>query len=31
MRIGICTPIDQIHAMEEMGFDYIEPAVVSIA
>lgn len=30
MRVGICTSVDQIQVMEEVGFDYIEPAVVSI-
>lgn len=30
MKVGICTSVDQIQTMEEMGFDFIEPAVVSI-
>lgn len=30
MRVGICTPIDQIQVAEKIGFDYIEPAVVNI-
>ncbi len=30
MKIGICTPIENIKKMEEIGFDYIEPQIVSL-
>jgi sugar phosphate isomerase/epimerase len=30
MKIGICAPISQLRQFEDMGFDYIEPAVVSL-
>ncbi|MDR1060164.1 MAG: sugar phosphate isomerase/epimerase [Clostridiales bacterium] len=30
MKIGICAPIGQLRQFDEMGFDYIEPAVVSL-
>lgn len=31
MKIGICTSIDNIDNVIELGFDYIEPSVTSIA
>lgn len=31
MKIGICTGVENIKKMEDIGFDYIEPSVVSIA
>jgi len=31
MKVGICTGIENIKKMEAIGFDYIEPSVVSIA
>lgn len=30
MRIGLCTSIDNIGLVEKLGFDYIEPSVVSL-
>lgn len=30
MKVGICTAVDNIKKIEAMGFDYIEPSVVSI-
>ncbi|MBM7581182.1 sugar phosphate isomerase/epimerase [Caldicoprobacter guelmensis] len=30
MKIGICTAVENIKKMEGIGFDYIEPSVVSI-
>ncbi len=30
MKIGICTSLENIKKVEDMGFDYIEPAVVEI-
>jgi len=31
MKIGVCTGVENIKKMEDIGFDYIEPSVVSIA
>lgn len=31
MKIGICAPVGEIKNFEAIGFDYIEPSVVSIA
>ena len=30
MKVGICTAVENIKKMEAIGFDYIEPSVVSI-
>ena len=30
MRIGLCGPISQIDEIAKIGFDYIEPTVVSV-
>lgn len=30
MRIGVCSSIDKIERVQEIGFDYIEPSVSSI-
>lgn len=31
MKVGLCASVDQIEMVEKIGFDYIEPSVVSIA